>query len=66
VQRRDGIQRKKKASTGGALLSAEERGRGDTLSGLTLGRPWAYLVAGPDRIPAAFYSFSDFFSISLF
>jgi hypothetical protein len=63
---RDDIQRKKEAPTGEALLSAEERGRGDTLSGLTLSGPWAYLAAGPDRIPASFYSFSDFLSISLF
>jgi hypothetical protein len=43
--------------TRGVLLSAGERGRGDTLSGLALGGPWAASAAGPNRFPSAFFYF---------
>jgi hypothetical protein len=43
--------------TRGVLLSAGERGRGDTLSGLTPGGPWAKLAAGPFWFPEAFFIF---------
>jgi hypothetical protein len=52
--------------TRGVLLSAGERGRGDTPSGLAPGRPWAVSASGPERCPAAFFPFSTSFSFSVF
>jgi hypothetical protein len=52
--------------TCGVHLSVGERGRGDTLSGLALGRPWAASAAGPNRFPSAFFYFFYFFSLFCF
>jgi hypothetical protein len=58
-------QRKGMTLKHGVLLSVVERGRGDTLSVLTPGGPWAELAAGPFWFPEAFL-FSYFFFIFLF
>jgi hypothetical protein len=50
--------------TRGVLLSAGERGRGDTLLDLTPGGPWAVSASGPERCPAAFFPFSISFRFS--
>jgi hypothetical protein len=52
--------------THGVLLSAGERGRGDTLSGLASGGPWAVSASGPERRPVAFFPFSIFFHFLFF
>jgi hypothetical protein len=52
--------------THGVHLSAGERGRGDTLSGLAPGGRWAALAARPNRFPSAFFYFFISFLFSVF
>jgi hypothetical protein len=55
--------------TRGVLLLAGERGRGDTLSGLTPGGPRAELRPGPVRSPrpsSLFFFFFHLFSLFYF
>jgi hypothetical protein len=52
-----GVRGREGVLTRGVLLSAGERGRGDTLSGLAPGGPWAGFGAGLEVFPAALFMF---------
>jgi hypothetical protein len=54
--------------TGGSHLSAGEREKESTLSGIWLGGPWAASEAGPNGIPVSnsIFFFLFFFSFSVF
>jgi hypothetical protein len=56
----------REALTGRARMSAGGGEGGSTLSGFNLGGPWAVSGTGPNGSPAAFYSFSVFFSLFYF
>jgi hypothetical protein len=52
-----GVRGRERVLMHGVLLSAGERGRGDTLSGLAPGGPWAGFGARLEMFPAALFMF---------
>jgi hypothetical protein len=61
-----GVRGREGVLTRGVLLSAGERGRGDTLSGLAPGGPWASFGAGLEVFPAALFMFFLLFFLFFF